>query len=67
MKKVYVYFAVALLLILITGCPSFWKAADATLKQLMYNGISVPGFDAKKTGYSVELPAETTEPPTVTA
>ena len=67
MKRAYVYAVVLLLLIMITGCPAFWKAADATLKKLMYNEVEVPEFSAKKTSYSVVLPAGTTEPPTVTA
>jgi len=67
MKKTCVYAVVLLLLIMITGCPAFWKAADATLKKLMYNEVEVPEFSAKKTSYSVVLPAGTTEPPTVTA
>ncbi len=67
MKKAYVYAVVLLLLIMITGCPAFWKSADATLKKLMYNGVEVPEFSAKKTSYSVVLPAGTTEPPTVAA
>ncbi len=67
MKRAYVYLVVALLLVMITGCPAFWKAADATLKELLYNGVEVPEFSAKKTDYSIVLPSGTTEPPTVTA
>jgi len=67
MKRAYVYAVVLLLLVMITGCPSFWKSADATLKKLTYNGVEVPEFSAKKTSYSIVLPAGTTEPPTVTA
>jgi|GEM_PF-813335 len=67
MKKTCVYAVVLLLLIMITGCPAFWKSADATLKELFYNGVEVPEFSAKKTSYSIVLPAGTTEPPTVIA
>lgn len=43
------------------------KSDDATLKELKYDGTSVPNFDAKTLDYSVTLPANYSGVPTVTA
>lgn len=43
------------------------KSDDATLKELKYNGTSVPNFDAKTLDYSVTLPANYSGVPIVTA
>lgn len=43
------------------------KSDDATLKELKYDGTSVPNFDAKTLDYSVTLPATYSGVPTVTA
>jgi len=43
------------------------KSTDATLKELKYDGTMVPGFDAETTDYNVELPANYSGVPTVTA
>ena len=43
------------------------KSNDATLKELKYDGTSVPNFDAKTLDYSVTLPANYSGVPTVTA
>ena len=42
-------------------------STDATLKDLLVNEVSVEGFTADKTDYEVELPAGTTDVPTVEA
>lgn len=43
------------------------KSDDATLKELKYDGTSVPNFDAKTLDYSVTLPADYSGVPNVTA
>lgn len=43
------------------------KSNDATLKELKYDGKSVPNFDAKTLDYSVTLPASYSGVPNVTA
>lgn len=43
------------------------KSDDATLKELKYDGTSVPNFDAKTLDYSVTLPATYSGVPNVTA
>ena len=43
------------------------KSNDATLKELKYDGTSVPNFDAKTLDYSVTLPATYSGVPNVTA
>lgn len=43
------------------------KSDDATLKELKYDGTSVPNFDAKTLDYSVTLPANYSGVPNVTA
>ena len=43
------------------------KSNDATLKELKYDGTSVPNFDAKTLDYNVTLPADYSGVPTVTA
>ena len=43
------------------------KSDDATLKELKYDGMSVPNFDAKTLDYSVTLPADYSGVPNVTA
>lgn len=43
------------------------KSNDATLKELKYDGTSVPNFDAKTLDYSVTLSANYSGVPTVTA
>ena len=50
----------------------FWKApvaqgTDTSLSALTVDGSSIAGFEALKTSYSVELPAETTVVPAVVA
>lgn len=50
-----------------TGSTPAQKSDDATLKELKYNGTSVPNFDAKTLGYSVTLPANYSGVPNVTA
>ena len=41
------------------------KSSNADLSALKYNGVSVPGFSASTTSYSIELPAGTTTIPTL--
>ncbi len=50
-----------------TGSTPAQKSDDATLKELKYDGTSVPNFDAGKLDYSVMLPANYTGMPNVTA
>lgn len=50
-----------------TGSTPAQKSNDATLKELKYDGTSVPNFDAKTLDYSVTLPANYSGVPNVTA
>lgn len=50
-----------------TGSTPAQKSDDATLKELKYDGTSVPNFDAKTLNYSVTLPADYSGVPNVTA
>ena len=50
-----------------TGSTPAQKSDDATLKELKYDGTSVPNFDAKTLDYSVTLPANYSGVPNVTA
>ncbi len=50
-----------------TGSTPAQKSDDATLKELKYDGTSVPNFDAKTLDYSVTLPADYSGVPNVTA
>lgn len=49
------------------GSTPVQKSNDATLKELKYDGTSVPNFDAGKLDYSVMLPATYSGVPNVTA
>ena len=49
------------------GSTPVQKSSDATLKELKYDGTSVPNFDAGKLDYSVMLPATYSGVPNVTA
>lgn len=50
-----------------TGSTPAQKSDDATLKELKYDGTSVPNFDAKTLDYNVTLPADYSGVPNVTA
>lgn len=55
------------IVLLVAGTKAYDPEADASLRDLVVGGVTIPGFDPGIADYSFVLPASATEAPTVSA